>query len=783
MAIEAANQVRIAEAIGASLLRLTNIRFLEELPLSSLKHENGTIETQLVLRLLEGKRSFEFSISADAARRGNYWDTFCAGQIDFVPGTIPAPPESGATFNHDARLLEYINSFEIFPEPKLDALKVNGNHGSGNFSAVYDDAEDCCIEPSVLTSLMQIPQMLLLGSGLPAMYRHESIDRVEVALGTTAIRDGNFSTRIAHRSSTRSKADLSVRSSDGDNAYIDVRGLRSRRSNLVDRKAPSNSLFYRPLVFPDITYLHASTPLMLSRVIGLLTHKWPMIDIGVMDLSAKDQGLVMQHLRGIKHHERPRFRSLHLVSDEEPSESGRVRIVKGFGVSVKLHLVFIGAQTLPSSADHLRGDGFACTLIRTGEDRKLFDESFDVVCEVGGFGGPGWLLGRARQMQNGILRPRKLKVLGCDGCKLLPVPGFEGFEAIQLEEDNNPTIPQELQGGRPEQFGLIVLDCGKGSMLATWSGSRLLPWIQTILEKVGNLLWVCNQMKDDPFSNVAGSFIRTVQSEHPSVRAASLVFKDNSDTAFFSRSIFRVYDNMIHGTCEVEIIAQNSQICALRYQPDDDLSASVGILPSQSSDTRHDSCNYGVSLATRENVTIMSNRFSCPIKSDGGVHVAVKASVIDHDDVVSFLDTHHYENPQEYLGQFFMGSVILGGAPDYEPGTAVVGWCVGAHSSSVQASRSHTFAVPDGMLPAEAAAEFAAHSIALLSWTELQEPALGRGSRSSCKGYWQKRSHTCATFLNSSRSLMSRWTASLLSNSVVDMASNSTKTVSQPRLT
>jgi NAD(P)-dependent dehydrogenase (short-subunit alcohol dehydrogenase family) len=713
MAIEAAKQVRIAEEIDASLIRLTDVRFFEELSLSNLREEKGVIETSLTLQLHENDRSFQFSISANTERQGSDWKKFCSGKLVLVADGTTELSERSLRLDHDATLLGYIESFGIFPELNFDKFQVDRNSASGRFEAARDQNEEYCLEPSTLESLLQVPQMLLIGSGLPALYHHEAIDCLEVPVTTSITRGGSFDISLARLSPTRGKSDLVVRASESSDGYIRVQGLRSRLVQLIERKVPSQSLFYKPHVLPDITYLHTSTALPLAGIIELVTHKWPMSDMGIMDVSSQDQETVLRQLQGVKDWERPRFRSLHIVSEGTPSNCGRTRNVQSFGADQRFHFLFLGAQTLPASTIHLRSDGLACVWTQTIEDRKLFDDNFDLVSEVRGFESPDWLLGRARHIQNWALEPRKLKVFACDGRQIACPSRFDAFEIVQLEKGSNHALTVQCKDEeKSEPFDLIVLDCGKESMLATWSGSELLPWIQSVVDKVDNLLWVSCQTANNPFSNIAGSFIRTIQSEHPSMKAASLVFKDKNDPNFFTDSIFDVYENMVRGSCEVEVIAQDSHVCALRYQPDDDLSASVGVAPPHYSTSSIGSCNYEVSVIAPRKAVLICDRFGGTVGCDESVHLAIKASVVDCDDVLCFADAPLRQRSSETPGQFFAGKIISGAGLGYESGADVVGWQIGAHSSSLHVSGSHVFPVPEGMVLTEAAMHFAAHSVA-----------------------------------------------------------------------
>ena len=712
MAIEAARQVQITNEIDESLIRLTGIQFLEELSLSALEEESGSIETNLTLHL-EERTKFRFFIFANDSRRGSSWQKLCVGNIHFTSERSLAMSHRGVVHDHDEALMAYIDSFGAFSEVGLDQLQVNGNSASGRFMST-SDCVDYLLAPSLFAPLLQVPKMLLLGHGLPALYRHEAIDCLDVPTAGS-IRNGGFDICLTQHEGTRGSSDLVVRDLDEGNRFIGIYGLRSRLVRQVQRKAPLDSLFFQPRVHPDISFLHRSSPLSMSHVIELVTHKWPMCDIGIMSVASGVEETIFQHLSGIRDHERPRFRSLHLISERDSHISNkRVRKVERFGADQKFHFVVTGAQMLPSSSAHLHVNGLACVPIENEDTRALFEDAFDFVAEIPDLGGPSWLLGRVRDMQNGLPEPRKVRLVECDGWQLPSSPRFDVFESIRLDRENSNTVSILFQqDNESERSDLIVLDCGKESMLTTWSGSELLPWMQSVVDRVDNFLWVSNQTDESPFTGVAGSFVRTIQSEHPSMKAASLLFKDNNDPDFFARAISDVYDRMVHGSCEVEIIAQNRQIHVLRYQPDDELSASVGVAPPRWSSTASvSSCSYEVSLASSREVALLCDRSDRFVTSDNDVQVNIETSVVDCDDVVYFGDASVHHHSPGSLGQFFAGVIISGAGCDQRSNTEVVGWGAGAHSSSLHLPEANTFPKPENMAPAEAAMRFAALSAA-----------------------------------------------------------------------
>lgn len=705
MALEAANQVQFIDDIQESSILLAALQFPDSLPLLSLRAEDGMIETSFDLRRTEKKNEFTFDISGVILQSGSHWKQCCSGKVRFVSHKVNDVITRNKPINHDLKMLNYIESFTTVPRTNLDDLNIEGNHAEGSFKGAFEDDESYRLPPFLLNSLMRIPSILALGSGLPADYQILSIGSIQVPAQFSRFEDGNFDVDLTRLGPTRCTSDLQIRAINGN--CISFQGIQSKLHHLVQRKVPLQSLFYKPEVLQDITYLDKSDSFNLSDLVELVTHKWPMSDIGIVDLPVPDSTMVISHLAGMHSYERPRFRSLNIISDEQHSDLGRVRTFKSFPADQQLHILFGSVRGIISEAAHVQRDGFVCTSVSNAEEEGLFDDNFDLVCEINRMPSSTWVLGRPKTVVNSEFPTPKLNVFST-GEFAACLDKYGNFEFTQLEKGKTIShFPDEM-------FDLIVLDCGKDSMLTTWAGADLLLWIQSALEHVDNLLWVTNQLNANPFNNVTGSFLRTVQSEHPSMKVASLVFQDNTDDEFFGRTVFRVHDRMVHGSNEVELLAYDGKICALRYLPDDALSASVGLAPPRTLSANLKLNNYEASLVASGKVELICSRFKdLEYPPDGFATVAIVASIIDHRDVVYFIDTHAARQPLEGLGQFFVGKVLSKGTPAEELDGYVVGFQVGSHKSQVLVSLSQIQKVPGNISAADAVAEYAATATAL----------------------------------------------------------------------
>ena len=708
MALEAAQQFQATSQLGSAFVRLVDIQFLRDLPLSAMTSEDGLIEIHFTLQNIANSQDLRFTISAALLRASTVWEEHCCGKMSFST-TAQATPIFRQPLKHNPTLLEHIESSSSFPKPRFDTFSVGGDRASGDMKSLAYGDEHYYIDPALLSSCMQVPAMLMIGSGLAAEHQLDSIEILELPLGLWSFEDASFDVELRRTSPIRGSSNMQIYDING--RYISFQGMWSKVHRSVQRKVPLQSLFYKPEVLPDITFLKSAGSMSIAHVVELVTHKWPMSDFGVAGISTGDLQVVCSHLKGFHDYERARFRSLTVRSEEPASDVGRIRTVKALSERTKFHMLISSAQHIPSLDPHIRKDGIACVRIQTADDQEIFDDLFDLICKIEGFESGDWVLGRSKPPSNPVTPTRNLKVFGCDN-NVFSLRAHGEFEYIQLKEQNIVKFCEE-QKKQQDQFDLIVLDCRQKSMLVDWAGCDLLPWIQSVLEQVGNLLWVSVQADACPFSNVAGSFVRTIQSEHPSMKAASLVIQDSQDSSFLSRTIFEVFNKMTHESNEVEIVAQGQRVGALRYIPDDYMSASVGVIPPHVSEGALGSSSYELSLVGPASAVLLSSRDNKLVDPPAGSsNVSIKASIIDFDDTAFFADIHPRRGSWTGLGQFFVGTIRSEGHAELKVGDLVAGWHPGAHKSNLQVPLCQLKRIPEGMPPAEAVAHYATYAMA-----------------------------------------------------------------------
>ena len=711
MALEAVRQLYLLEDIKAPLVRLKNVKFKSELDITNLSKEGASIETHFNLQHLSHNLEFYFIISAIASN--GVWIEYCTGEIYLTFDSIQRQYGNFESSGHDVALLGYIKSFGLLTgidSDLLDSLRLALDHASGRIAAAPNNDEHFYLHPTQISSLLQISRSLMLGSGAPALYQIQSIDLLEISIAAPRFRGGDFSIDIMRTSPVQSGADIQIHDSTGN--YMSIQGIQLERHQLIQQEPPLSSLFFKPEILPDITCCKISEPVLVTRVIELVTHKWPMSDIGIGDLSTNDTNTIRSYMQNLHLHGRPRFRSLNILSNESNSKSGRVYTINNFNTSPKFHLWFGSAATVHSSTSYIRQTGLVCVRIDNDEAQEIFDHKFHLIGRVKGFESCKWLLGQSKPLQNGAIPTSKVKVISCHHLDNFHPCEDDTFEYTHLNE-NAIVVNAKEDNDSNITSNLIILDNEQQSILTTWPGKDLLPWLQSILKNARTLLWVSCQNEASPFGNVAGSFVRTVKSEHPSIRAINLTFEEECSPGFFKQTVWDVYHDMTQGGTEVELFVQNSQICTLRYKPDDELSTTVGLAPPCMANTPLGSAPYEVSLNTPEEVVLLSRRWKDldeDFKTD--LCVSVKASVIDYRDMLAFNATIFKHGTWEGLGQFFAGRIVSSQYAAYKPNSLAVGWQIGAHRSELCVPLSQIISVPQDIRAEEAVVHYAAYCTA-----------------------------------------------------------------------
>lgn len=150
------------------------------------------------------------------------------------------------------------------------------------------------------------------------------------------------------------------------------------------------------------------------------------------------------------------------------------------------------------------------------------------------------------------------------------------MESVPLEPGE---VARFCEQGGLTRFDAIVIDCPEKPVTTTWTGAELMPWFQVLLKFAQSILWVTCNRYESPLSNVAGSLLRTLQAELPSLRISWLVTDETAGKSpiNFTAQVEQAYVRMIEGDQELVRRPGESGDNILRYLPDNCLSASTGL--------------------------------------------------------------------------------------------------------------------------------------------------------------------------------------------------------------
>lgn len=676
------------------------------MPLSWLD-DDAAVELHFRLNLDRAGTSGTFEISAASAESTENWINPCAGALAFCEQPTKTPG-SHKEVQHSASLQSYLESFELADIKGVQNLAMNTGAASGQLEQSEYSAYN--VDPAAFSTLLRIQGMMMLGSGLPGEYNLRSINLVEARLAEASLSTPQFYIDKHHASSVAATMDLWINGSDG--AYISLRSMHFQLREQINPKPRLASLFFKPQVLPDISSegFKAGAPgvppeMSVSEIMSLLTHKWPNSDVAIVDVEANITAAVTSACPGLRADERSGLRTLTVVGDHDVPESPRVRRMQQLNSKSKFHMIVGSENSLQQWASMLLPAGLLCVRLDSDEGRAAFADSFDLVCSLRNVASQSWVVGRLKKThidlsgrRPKVFSPEKFDISALSSVLAIDHARFPGYARDDAEKHSN-TTPRHV----------IVLDCGPESILARQSAEGWLSWLQSMVEGMETLLWVNHQVQTNPFSNVAGSFIRTLCAEYPALRAAHLVIADSPSADHTAEMVKQAYTQLQEGSAEVELMAKDGHLQCLRYLPNDQLNASVGIAPPMHSRRQPATGDYRIACTGEHRVAVFSAPPVLPHSLPAGsVVVENRASLVDHSDVLAFETPSVAHDVKIGFGLFFAGIVALSSAPEFPRRVPVVGWSSGAHSSSVQVPAKQIHALPNGVSLEDAVSCFAA---------------------------------------------------------------------------
>ncbi|MCJ1465537.1 hypothetical protein MMC07_004155 [Pseudocyphellaria aurata] len=705
MAFEAARQLQQLDGLDTSVIGFSGFVFEKDFPLVLFRDAHTTIEIQLIARQTEEDRSFGFEILSAMAGYQTDWTRHCRGKfhinntsVDHLIATTYAP-------EHDPILLEQSQVFGYDTSSHLKGLRLDPQGSTGHFYEIFSSHEHYPLPPMVLDSILGLSPASLLARNLPAAYKLRSIGCMKFPIHVENPVSGKFATAIGLTHSYGCHSSIEITQdhfvSNLDNLYYEVDGLLTPEPIM-------KSLFFKSRNLPDITRQMKLDVMTLQDCVKLITHKWPMTDVKVAGLDDGDIRILLETLENVSADRRRSFRSVQILEAQRDAESEFVQYVDSFDLEIKAHIIFSSHHLdLAQLANQLEPNGFACT---RGSTEMELSSSFEMVCGVTGLRHDDWVLWRMTQGPDLRLEGCRTVLFGCLSQKSLSLENLKASEHIPLQPHAIRNFCERSTQGR---FNAVVLEDSEKSVITTWQGRDLVPWLQILVKLADSVLWITIGGKCSPFANVAGTLLRTLQSEQPSLKVTWLVLRNEEPAHILRQHISSAYSNLLNGENEVTLEANESQTSILRYVPDNDLSVRTGIsLPALVTEPIGNR-NYELLLAAPSEAVILSSTVSISHGLEStGVEVQVEASVVDICTGINSiqLDSGYTVSPS--LGKFFAGRIISGTEPQLPIGSQVVGWHYSPHQKRLEVPARQLY-LSDGKLSFQlAAAVFAALAVA-----------------------------------------------------------------------
>lgn len=710
MALEAARQVSGIRTSNAHSLRIFNVHFEQQLPLSVFSDADTAVEFQFIARQIDGSNKFAFEIFSQDSAGEDSWIRHCYGNFEteaFADFSIL----NGQKFIHNQALLDQARALQPNVEVAMSNLKLGLEGSSGEFEHSPDDAESYALRPAVLHSILKLPPMSILSQTLPAEHELLSLGAITVPILPLWSSYGHFITRVRPIHSCNVESDIEISQS---NRIISLKGLKYKATQVISQKPALDSLFFKPVLLPNIERLSAAAPMSISKCVELLTHKWPMCDIKIDNVPECYNMSILEAFGAVGSQARSYFRSIKCASIPPGVISDRIQLIDGSDLITKYHMII--TQIVPP-AEQLREDlhsgGLLCIRKASVQELKSnHSSSFELVCEITGMGSESWVLLRKSTDPSSVFADRRAVIF----TNLHGVPSLDAFERMEYISLNPEAVARCCEQNEIERFDAIIIDCREKSVIATWKGTELMPWVQTLLRCANSILWVTRTSHENPFSKIAGSLLRTLQSEQPSLKISWLVIDETVDKKgdTFGWEVEQAFVCMVEG--ENELVTRTGDLGPeiLRYLPDDDLSADTGLSLPRKVGSPLGETDYSLGFAAPEEPVILSYKAS-PTRSSSGdfIEVLVEASVIGTDDLHMFNSKSEMGVSRPDAGLFFAGRVLNSQHPELPLDSRVVGWCPDHnHRKTLSVKSYNTCQYSSSIRPSHAASRYAALAVA-----------------------------------------------------------------------
>ena len=678
MALEAARQIYGSTQEDGSIV-LKNLRFSRRLPLDSLAGSDSSLEIQLIACREDVGGIFKFQIfshSESDHKVENDWKLHCSGSFEQAPWPPCNSNRSIRDNLEKIRLHDGKVAINEHRNPVLNDLKAHSQGITVSFSQNPYPFENYPVDPRVLHRILSLPQASLIGSNLPATYRMHSIQYFAVQSIGEPSDTGSFAITVDATFSYGVEASVEVQQQKN---MIRSRGVVHQAERLNPQVPELRSLFSKHVSMCDVTSVDNHS-MSLTKCARLLSHKWPMSDIKIMKMKAESTVSTILSVFHVNiENTRPLVRSISLDKPySKPPLSNRVKQVDQSQAETRYHMIYAEENTNPQViAEELLPQGLACFPAWENRiDQIDLCRYFDSICEVRGIENKPWHLWRKKRPDPMTDRTVRTVLFGT-----LPSGAKDQMPSISESMTLDPVaIAEFCKSSQPAQFHAIVVDIPNRSIITSWKGDVLLPWLQILLKSAESILWVSKENTSSPFQKVAGTLLRTLQAEQPSLKICWVVHTKQRWQRYagdmLGMDLLKAQSSMLEGENEVKMLFDDvgSSPSIIRYYPDDELSSAMGTSEPRTVASSLDQSDYRLSFAAPQHPVILSeiSKLS-PNLDEDKVEIDIEASVIDQIDVQAYEGCINHSTLQTQP-RFFAGLVRQDRQGRLAFGTPVVGW-------------------------------------------------------------------------------------------------------------
>ena len=733
MAIEATRQIFMRLDDRKPVVRLSDMKFPGNSLFSACSGRERDFEVQLLTKMEDGASRMTFEILRSSPNVDGVWQLYSTGTLALASEQPEVFNDDQGNAHHDP--LVGVRARALSPDvfKMVENVQIHCGKVTGDVRRFGHSWQTYPIHPVALASVLSLGPTSMVGQNLPVKHCISSIpgltisvdwetsDPLRLAINTHSTIAGGFESQICVL--------------HGEHGLLGGT-VQYTAAEIIPAKLITSSLFFKSVSLPDITKCTGTGDMSIEDCVQLLTHKWPMSDILIKNANPKLRKCIMGAFNAGTPGNRKRIRSILVAGEEEDvkisSSLDSVRYAGEITPDLQAHMIVVDkVDSIDWLHEHLRPTGLLCVCSVQEVMTNDFYKRFDYLCGL--TDNDRHILGNLWRKKDSLSTP-KLKTRRIIFCNR----NFELNDSLQI-----PLAPEEIRAftslnTSDGRFNAILIDDLERSIITTWPGKDLIPWLQHLMKQANSLLWVTPNASSSPFVDVAGTLLRTLQAEQPSLKVSWLCLNQKeTDEIKLMKSIKLAYTSMMQGENEVRLDMDGMRARIIRYLPDEDIVAATGVTLPREVDSPIDGRDYELTLAAARAPVVLSYDPAAqqpkqqtldddlsevdPDISECGrvkVKVQVQASVINSDDIAQHngqienrVPTHGGKTSTTALGTFFAGK-ILTPKTTASPRTSVMGWTEGACANTLMVTDDLLIPIGD-QAPVQALTRFAALGTAM----------------------------------------------------------------------